>query len=215
MSSRTSSRNSTPGASPSPIRSSMPRRHVCFLLQGRGQETHRRSNPRPARRVPRRPRLPCRWPRHLAPRLKIKPPHNTMPNTRVFLVRHGATILTAEDRFAGAHRYPPLRCRARPGPPPRGAPQTGSSLGPFMPRRFGPRTNGDRIRSLPCPTPKPSCPSRASVEINHGRWEQMTRTEVEQQFPDEAEEWRPRPLYLRPEGRRRRPRCHRPGFGRR
>jgi probable phosphoglycerate mutase len=25
-----------------------------------------------------------------------------MTNTRVFLVRHGATILTAEDRFAGA-----------------------------------------------------------------------------------------------------------------
>ena len=29
-----------------------------------------------------------------------------MSNTRIFLVRHGATVLTAEDRFAGATDIP-------------------------------------------------------------------------------------------------------------
>ncbi len=39
-------------------------------------------------------------------------------------------------------------------------------------------------------------------EISHGRWEQMTRKEVEQAFPEEAAAWEKDPLHLRA-GRRR------------
>jgi probable phosphoglycerate mutase len=37
-------------------------------------------------------------------------------------------------------------------------------------------------------------------EISHGRWEQMTRHEVEQQFPDEAAEWEKDPYTFAPLG---------------
>jgi len=37
-------------------------------------------------------------------------------------------------------------------------------------------------------------------EISHGRWEQMTRQEVERQFPEEAEEWGRDPYTFAPQG---------------
>jgi probable phosphoglycerate mutase len=37
-------------------------------------------------------------------------------------------------------------------------------------------------------------------EINHGRWEQMTRREVEQKFPTEAAEWERDPYTFAPVG---------------
>src|SRR5205085_8980119 len=37
-------------------------------------------------------------------------------------------------------------------------------------------------------------------EISHGRWEQMTRREVEQRFPEEASEWEKDPYTFAPEG---------------
>jgi broad specificity phosphatase PhoE len=37
-------------------------------------------------------------------------------------------------------------------------------------------------------------------EISHGRWEQMTRREVEKQFPEEALEWEKDPYTFAPEG---------------
>ena len=37
-------------------------------------------------------------------------------------------------------------------------------------------------------------------EISHGRWEQMTRREVEQKFPEEAAEWEKDPYTFAPLG---------------
>jgi broad specificity phosphatase PhoE len=37
-------------------------------------------------------------------------------------------------------------------------------------------------------------------EISHGRWEQMTRREVEEKFPDEAAEWEKDPYTFAPVG---------------
>src|SRR5207244_4582957 len=37
-------------------------------------------------------------------------------------------------------------------------------------------------------------------EINHGRWEQMTRREVEEKFPEEAAEWEKDPYTFAPLG---------------
>ena len=37
-------------------------------------------------------------------------------------------------------------------------------------------------------------------EISHGRWEQMTRREVEAQFPDEAAAWEEDPYTFAPQG---------------
>ena len=68
--------------------------------------------------------------------------------TRVFMVRHGATIVSAEDRFAG---------------------ETDVAL--------------EGLR-----------------EISHGRWEQMTRREVEEKFPEEAAEWERDPYTFAPLG---------------
>ena len=37
-------------------------------------------------------------------------------------------------------------------------------------------------------------------EISHGHWEQMTRREVEQKFPEETAEWEKYPYTFAPEG---------------
>jgi len=37
-------------------------------------------------------------------------------------------------------------------------------------------------------------------EISHGRWEQMTRREVEEKYPDEAAEWEEDPYTFAPQG---------------
>jgi broad specificity phosphatase PhoE len=106
--------------------------------------------------------------------------------TRIFLVRHGATLLTAEDRFAGATDV------------------LLSDEGREQARRLGLRLSGERIvaayaspmkRTLE--TARLICephglavePRDGLREISHGHWEGMTRKEVETQFPDEAAAW--------------------------
>jgi broad specificity phosphatase PhoE len=43
-------------------------------------------------------------------------------------------------------------------------------------------------------------PREALREISHGRWEEMTRKEVEAQYPDEAKEWDMDPYTFAPSG---------------
>jgi len=120
-----------------------------------------------------------------------------MQNTRVFLVRHGATILTAEDRFAGATDIPL------------------SDVGRNQVRRLAERLSGERISAvfasplgrtietasiLAMPHSLPVQPVDGLREISHGRWEQLTRNEVEQQFPTEAAEWDRDPYTFAPMG---------------
>lgn len=118
-------------------------------------------------------------------------------STRVFLVRHGATILTAEDRFAGSIDVPlseegreqarRLAVRLRPqgivavyaSPLGRTVETAGILAAPF----------GLEVRKRP-----------ALREISHGRWEQMTRAEVAEKFPDEAGNWEKDPFTFAPQG---------------
>jgi probable phosphoglycerate mutase len=117
--------------------------------------------------------------------------------TRVFLVRHGATILSAEDRFAGATDVDLSD---------EGREQTG---------RLAARLAGEQIVAVYA-SPLSRTVETASIlaephrlrvekrdglrEISHGRWEQLTRREVEERFPDEAAEWEKDPYTFAPLG---------------
>jgi broad specificity phosphatase PhoE len=117
--------------------------------------------------------------------------------TRVFMVRHGATILSAEDRFAGATDVPL------------------SDEGREQTRRLAERLSGERIAAVyASPLGRTietaqilAAPHQLDVqareglrEISHGRWEQMTRREVEEKFPEEAAEWEKDPYTFAPLG---------------
>src|SRR5207244_3238734 len=117
--------------------------------------------------------------------------------TRVFMVRHGATVLSAEDRVAGATDV------------------ALSDEGREQTRRLAARLSHEKIMAVYA---SPLCrtvetaqilagPHKLEVqardgfrEINHGRWEQMTRREVEEKFPEEAAEWEKDPYTFAPLG---------------
>lgn len=117
--------------------------------------------------------------------------------TRVFMVRHGATILSDEDRFAGATDVPL------------------SDAGREQTRRLAERLSDENITVVyASPLGRTvetaqilAAPHKVEVqtrdglrEINHGRWEQMTRREVEEKFPEEAAEWEKDPYTFAPLG---------------
>jgi probable phosphoglycerate mutase len=119
------------------------------------------------------------------------------PATRVFLVRHGATILTAEDRFAGATNVPL------------------SEEGREQARRLALRLSDETIAAAyasPLDRAAETArilakPHRLEVqlrselrEISHGHWEQMTRREVDERFPEEAAAWNDDPYTFAPPG---------------
>jgi len=117
--------------------------------------------------------------------------------TRVFMVRHGATVLSAEDRFAGATDV------------------ALSDEGREQTRRLADRLSHEKIMAI-YSSPLGRTVETASIlaaphklevqtrdgfrEINHGRWEQMTRREVEEKFPEEAAEWEKDPYTFAPLG---------------
>jgi len=117
--------------------------------------------------------------------------------TRVFMVRHGATVASAEDRFAGATDVEL------------------SDEGREQTRRLAERLSHERITAVyasplgrTVETAKIlAAPHNLNIqirdglrEINHGRWEQMTSREVEQKFPEEAAEWEKDPYTFAPQG---------------
>lgn len=117
--------------------------------------------------------------------------------TRVFMVRHGATVLSAEDRFAGATDVDL------------------SDQGREQTRRLAERLSREKIAAVyASPLGRTletaqilAGPHKLEVqtrdglrEINHGRWEQMTRREVEEKFPEEAAEWEKDPYTFAPVG---------------
>src|SRR5882672_4882551 len=117
--------------------------------------------------------------------------------TRVFMVRHGATVLSAEDRFAGATDV------------------ALSDEGREQTRRLAHRLSQEKIMAVyASPLGRTvetatilATPHKLEVqtrdgfrEINHGRWEQMTRREVEEKFPEEAAAWEKDPFTFAPEG---------------
>jgi broad specificity phosphatase PhoE len=117
--------------------------------------------------------------------------------TRLFLVRHGATTLSAEDRFAGSTDVPlseegrrqaaALSERLRPAPiaavycsPMRRTIETASILA--EPHRVDPVTRPG-LR-----------------EIDHGHWEGLTRHDVETRYHDEYLRWEEDPFTVAPAG---------------
>ncbi len=117
--------------------------------------------------------------------------------TRVYFVRHGATQLTTENRFSGA---------------------VGVDLsdeGRAQVARLASRLAGDDVAALYCSTmsravetaeilarPRGLTPIQDEdlKEISHGRWEGLTRQEVEERFPDEYAAWESDPFTFAPVG---------------
>ncbi len=116
--------------------------------------------------------------------------------TRLLLIRHGATTLTAEDRFAGstdvllsdegraqarklAERLAPEKLAAIYASPMQRTLDTASILG--VPHGLNPQPR-DGLR-----------------EIGHGRWEQKTRREVEAEFAEEYASWEEDPFTFAPQ----------------
>jgi broad specificity phosphatase PhoE len=121
----------------------------------------------------------------------------TAPATRVFIVRHGATVLSAEDRFAGVTDVEL------------------SEEGREQARRLADRLSGEKIaavyasplgrtietaRILAAPHDLEVQPCDAFREISHGHWEGMRRHEVEEKFPKEMAEWEKDPYTFAPPG---------------
>jgi probable phosphoglycerate mutase len=120
-----------------------------------------------------------------------------MATTRLFLVRHGATQLSAENRFSGA---------------------VGVDLsdeGRAQAAHLADRLAGEPIAAVYCSDLSRAQETAAIVarphrmspivrpglrEISHGRWEGLTRGEVEQRFPEEYASWEADPFTFAPEG---------------
>jgi probable phosphoglycerate mutase len=118
-------------------------------------------------------------------------------NTRIFLIRHGATVLTAEDRFAGS-----INVQL-------------SDEGRGQARRLATRLATEKIAAVYA-SPLDRTMETARIlatshglevqpkdglrEISHGHWEQMTRLEVEAAYPEEAASWEEDPYTFAPAG---------------
>jgi len=117
--------------------------------------------------------------------------------TRIYLVRHGATALTAEDRFSG---------------------DVGVELsdeGRSQATQLAARLQSDTIAAAYC-SPMSRAIDTAKIvaaphrlepqtrdglrEISHGHWEGMTRRDVEAQFAAEYAQWSEDPFTFAPDG---------------
>ena len=115
--------------------------------------------------------------------------------TRLYLVRHGATPLTAEDRFSGSENIHL------------------SEEGRAQITRLAQRLNDDEINAIYC-SPLDRTLETANViakphhiapiskdglrEISHGHWDGLSRKEVEEQFPEEYAAWEADPFTFAP-----------------
>src|SRR6185369_11602071 len=118
-----------------------------------------------------------------------------MTTTRLYLVRHGATQLTAEDRFSGA------------------AGVDLSDEGRHQAECLAERLAGEPLAAVYC-SPLSRTAETASIlasphrlgpiycdglrEISHGRWEGLTRNEVEARYPDKYAAWESDPFTFAP-----------------
>jgi len=120
-----------------------------------------------------------------------------MKTVRIFLVRHGATVLSAEDRFAGSTDVEL------------------SDEGRRQARRLAERLAGEQVTAAYASPLGRAMETAAIVarphglepvardglrEIDHGRWERLRRAEVEQMFPDEYAAWEADPFTYAPAG---------------
>jgi len=116
-------------------------------------------------------------------------------STRVYLVRHGATELTAEDRFAGAIDVK-LSDEGR-----EQARLLGKRLAsdPLDVAFASPMTRTmDTAALIAAPHGLEVTPVDGLREIAHGRWERKTRAEVEKEFPEEYARYETDPYSFAP-----------------
>lgn len=118
--------------------------------------------------------------------------------TRICLIRHGATLASTENRFAGAASNVPL-----------------SDEGQAQAARLAARLSSEPIvavyaspldraletaRILAAPRRLPVIQREALKEIDHGRWDGLSRAEVEARFGDEYANWEQDPYTFAPAG---------------
>jgi broad specificity phosphatase PhoE len=117
--------------------------------------------------------------------------------TRVFMVRHGATVLSAEDRFAGSTdvelsdegREQTRRLAER---------LSREKITAIYASPLGRTVETGRILAAPHDLGVQTCDGFR--EISHGHWEGMKRRDVEEKFPDEMAEWERDPYTFAPPG---------------
>ena len=117
--------------------------------------------------------------------------------TRLFLVRHGATSHSAEDRFAGATDVDL------------------SAEGRDQVTRLARRLSDDRVAAVYASPMRRTVDTAALLgaphgltpvtrdglrEIHHGHWEGLRRAEVEERYPEEYAAWEQDPFTVAPEG---------------
>ena len=117
--------------------------------------------------------------------------------TRLLLVRHGATTLSAEDRFAGSTDV------------------ALSDEGRHQAARLAERLSDDRISAVYCSPMRRTIETAAIIaephglapvtrpglrEIDHGHWEGLTRKDVEARYGDEYTRWEADPFTVAPDG---------------
>lgn len=117
--------------------------------------------------------------------------------TRLFLIRHGATELSAEDRFAGATDVALSR--------------EGRDQAERLSRRLADdgltavyasplQRTLDTARAVARPHGLIPIVREGLREIDHGRWEGLTRAEVESRYADEYARWEADPFTFAPDG---------------
>lgn len=117
--------------------------------------------------------------------------------TRLYLVRHGATVLTAEDRFAGATDV------------------ALSDVGHAQAEALGVRLADVPLAAIYASPMQRTRDTAARIaarqeltvtlreglrEIDHGHWEGLARSEVESRFADEYRQWNEDPFTFAPSG---------------
>ena len=117
--------------------------------------------------------------------------------TRILLIRHGATDLSAEDRFSG------------------GTEVDLSLEGRWQAERLAERLADNQVAAVYCSPMRRTVQTATIIgrpyhltptvreglrEIHHGRWETMSRGEVEAQFPEEYAAWEEDPFTFAPQG---------------
>ena len=117
--------------------------------------------------------------------------------TRVYLVRHGATVLSAEDSFAGETdvrlseegRDQARRLAARLADEPIAAFYASPMIRTMETARLVAEPHGLEVR-----------PRDGLREISHGHWEGKKREDVEKLFPEEYARWEADPFSFSPPG---------------
>jgi len=117
--------------------------------------------------------------------------------TRLFLIRHGSTVLSAEDRFAGSTDVEL------------------SAAGQHQAEALAQRLADDHITVVYASPMRRTVATAAIVgqphglapilrdglrEIDHGRWEGLRRSDVEIQYADEYASWEEDPYIFAPAG---------------